>query len=260
MNIYVCGIDAGSNTVKVVILNSDEMVSYRVMKTGHNSVQTAKNALQSTLDAVGISAHDLQYTVSTGYGRNYIHNANQSITEISCHARGVHHLLPDVRTIIDIGGQDSKAIYLDPSGNVDDFVMNDKCAAGTGRFLEVIAAALNIELEDMGDESFKASNEVEISNTCTVFAESEVITHVARGADLPAIVAGIHRSIVRRILAMVRRKTVLPKVAVTGGVAKNKGVVRLIQEEMQQDIVIPQEPQITGALGAALWAREKVRN
>lgn len=250
---HVIGVDAGSNTVKAVFLNEEGRMLYRISKTGANSVKTARETLDQVLSDAGISDWP-GYIVSTGYARNYIDFSDRSVTEISCHARGVRYLIPEARTLIDIGGQDNKVIYLDEKGNVQDFLMNDKCAAGTGRFLEVIAGALGLSLEQMGEESLKAQGEVSISSTCTVFAESEVVTHVARGEVLADIVAGIHRSIVARILGMAHRRPVVFPLVVTGGVAKNRGVVQMIQDELGYEVEIPQEPQITGALGAALMA------
>ena len=258
MKRYVAGIDIGSNTVKSVILDTDTRIVYYIAKTGANAVTTAEETLDSAVGKIGRSMQDLEYIVSTGYGRNYIQFADKTLTEIHCQARGVYHLFPKVSTIIDIGGQDNKIIYLDAEGNVQDFSMNDKCAAGTGRFLEVIASALNLDVNRMGEVSLKAAKEVPISSTCTVFAESEVVSHVARGENLEEIVAGIHRSIVKRILAMALRRSVVPHVAITGGVAKNKGVVQMIEKDLKQKLVVPEEPQITGALGAALIALDRI--
>ena len=255
---HVAGIDAGSNTVKVVLLDENKNLFFRIAKTGSNSVKTARATLDMVMDQAGLGVSQPDYIVSTGYGRNYIDFGQQSVTEITCHAKGVRHFIPDARTIIDIGGQDNKVIYLDAQGNVQDFLMNDKCAAGTGRFLEVTAGALELSLEQMGEESMKATGEVSISSTCTVFAESEVVSHVARGEKLPDIVAGIHRSIVIRVLGMAQRKPVITPLVVTGGVAKNQGVVQIIQEELGHEVVLPKEPQITGALGAALIALSRV--
>lgn len=257
MRDLVGGIDAGSNTVKAVILHEKEIVSYAIMKTGANSKETAENVFKVSLSKINRDESDISYLIATGYGRNFVAFADHSITEISCHARGVHFIFPEVRTIIDIGGQDSKVIYLDKMGNVIDFLMNDKCAAGTGRFLEVIASALNLSLEEMSKASLKAKSELEISSTCTVFAESEVVGHVARGEDLSSIIAGIHRSIVKRVMGMARRRPILSSLCVTGGVAKNAGVVKMIRDEVGQEVIVPPEPQITGALGAALSAQDK---
>jgi predicted CoA-substrate-specific enzyme activase len=257
---HVVGIDAGSNAVKIVLIDDQGRMFNRIKKTGANSAKTAEVQLEDILaDADLVNQHP-ERIVSTGYGRHYIEFSDKSVTEISCHARGVRHLFKDARTIIDIGGQDNKVIYLDEEGHIKDFIMNDKCAAGTGRFLEVMAQALDIELKQLGVESQKAEKEVPISSTCTVFAESEVVSHVARGENLPDIVAGIHRSIVIRVLGMAHRRTVERPLVITGGVAKNQGVTNIIQEEVGYEIIIPEEPQITGALGAALIALEEAEN
>lgn len=260
MKSYVAGIDAGSNTVKSVILCPGAGMAHEIAKTGANAVATAEKTLQRALEQVGKSMNDLGCIVSTGYGRNYIRFADKTLTEIHCQARGIHHLFPEARTIIDIGGQDNKVIYLDGRGAVQDFNMNDKCAAGTGRFLEVIASALNLDVSQMGEISLNASKEVPVSSTCTVFAESEVVSLVARGEELEGIVAGIHRSIVKRVLAMALRRNIAPRVAITGGVAKNLGVVRMIEKELKQTLVVAEEPQITGALGAALTALDTLQS
>jgi (R)-2-hydroxyacyl-CoA dehydratese activating ATPase len=255
---HVVGIDAGSNSVKIVLIDEEGRVFFQIVRTGSNSVKAARELLDKVLIDANLADCWPSYIVSTGYGRNYIDFSNKSVTEISCHAKGVRHVIPEVRTLIDIGGQDNKVIYLDAEGNVQDFLMNDKCAAGTGRFLEVIAEALNLSLEQMGEESLKALGEVSISSTCTVFAESEVVSHVARGEKLADIVAGIHRSIVRRVLGMAQRRSIIVPLVVTGGVGKNRGVIQMIQNELGFEVMVPKEPQITGALGAALIASEQV--
>jgi predicted CoA-substrate-specific enzyme activase len=178
------------------------------------------------------------------------------VTEISCYARGIHHLYPQVQTVIDIGGQDSKVVAVGPGGRPLDFAMNDKCAAGTGRFLEVIARALELDLEDIGPRALRARRAADISSTCTVFAESEVVTLVAEGVPREEIVAGICRSIAKRVGGMARRVGVEPPVAFAGGVAKNVGVVRALEEVLGEALIVPEEPQIVGALGAALVARD----
>jgi predicted CoA-substrate-specific enzyme activase len=255
---HVVGIDAGSRAIKAVFLDTSGKVFFRISKTGANSVNSARQTLEDLMQDAGLAGLWPNYIVSTGYGRNYIDFSKKSVTEISCHARGVRHFLPEARTIIDIGGQDSKVIYLDEDGNLVDFLMNDKCAAGTGRFLEVIAEALGISLEQMSEETGKSKAEVTISSTCTVFAESEVISHVARGRALEDIVAGICRSIVRRILGMAQRRAIVSPLVVTGGVAKNNGVIQMIQDELGYRVLVPDEPQITGAMGAALIALNEV--
>jgi predicted CoA-substrate-specific enzyme activase len=194
--------------------------------------------------------------VATGYGRVAVEFADTQVTEISCYARGIHHLYPEVMTVIDIGGQDSKVVAVGPGGKPLDFAMNDKCAAGTGRFLEVIARAMELDLEDMGPNALRARRAADISSTCTVFAESEVVTLVAEGVPREEIVAGICRSIARRVGGMARRVGVEPPVAFAGGVAKNVGVVRALEEVLGETLIVPEEPQIVGALGAALVARD----
>jgi predicted CoA-substrate-specific enzyme activase len=178
------------------------------------------------------------------------------VTEISCYARGIHHLYPEVQTVIDIGGQDSKVVAVGPRGRPLDFAMNDKCAAGTGRFLEVMVRALQMELKELGPSALRARRAANISSTCTVFAESEVNSLVAEGADREEIVAGLCRAIAQRVGAMARRVGVEPPVAFAGGVAKNVGVVRALEEALGAQLVVPEEPQIVGALGAALVARD----
>ena len=197
--------------------------------------------------------------MATGYGRIAIDYADSQVTEISCYARGINQLHPEVRTIIDIGGQDSKAISVDKEGRVVDFLMNDKCAAGTGRFLEVMAKALELEIGDLGDISLRATELHQVSSTCTVFAESEVVTLVAEGVNREDIVAGLHAAIAKRIVSMVKRVGLSPPVAMAGGVAKNMGVVKAIEEEIGEPLVVPREPQIVGALGAAILAMEDMQ-
>ena len=253
----VAGIDAGSNTVKVVFMEGEQILSYRIVKTGANSLSTVNDLIQQILEEQRKRMEDISSFVSTGYGRNYIPFATSQATEIFCHAKGVIRSIPQVRTIIDIGGQDSKVIYLDNSGRVVDFVMNDKCAAGTGRFIETLALALETPLEEMGPLSVRAQNEITISNTCTVFAESEVVSYVAQGFPKGEIISGVHHAIVNRILAMTRRREIRGEICLTGGVAKNVGIVKWLEKELGQSLRIPEEPQITGAIGAALIGLER---
>jgi predicted CoA-substrate-specific enzyme activase len=198
--------------------------------------------------------------VATGYGRHAADFAGEKVTEITCHARGAHFVRPEARTVIDLGGQDSKAIAIDEKGKVRDFVMNDKCSAGTGRFLEVMAAALEIELDDLGRISLESESPASISSVCTVFAESEVVSRVAEGVNKVDIVAGIHQAIASRIYAMAVRIPVEERIVMTGGVALNVGVVRALEGRFKTDIIVPEMPQHMGALGAALIAAERVRS
>ena len=254
---YVVGIDIGSTSGEALILNGDIVMSWSVVDTGYNSRRAADQALELALQKSGLTRDRVGRIVATGYGRVAVECADRQVTEISCYARGIHHLYPQVQTVIDIGGQDSKVVTVGSAGKPLDFVMNDKCAAGTGRFLEVMARALELELAQLGPCAQRARRPAEISSTCTVFAESEVITLVAEGVSREEIVAGICRSIARRVGAMASRVGVEPPVAFAGGVARNSGVVRALEEVLGQRLIVPDEPQIVGALGAALIARDE---
>lgn len=250
------GIDVGSTSGEVVLLDGDKILAYSIVETGYNSRRAADLALAQALSGARIAREQIGAMVATGYGRIAIDYAAKQVTEISCYARGIHFLYPQVRTVIDIGGQDSKVISVSPKGKPTDFQMNDKCAAGTGRFLEVMARALQLELTELGAISARANKQVLVSSMCTVFAESEVITLVAEGAAREDIVAGLHRAIAKRVGAMVKRVGIVPPIAFAGGVAKNAGVRRALEQELGETLIIPDEPQIIGALGAALMARD----
>jgi predicted CoA-substrate-specific enzyme activase len=253
---YAVGIDIGSTSGEALILDGDDVLSWSIVDTGYNSRHAAVLALDEALAQTDLARDQLDSIVATGYGRVSVEFADRQVTEISCYARGIHHLYPKVQTVIDIGGQDSKVVAVGPGGRPLDFAMNDKCAAGTGRFLEVIARALQLDLEEMGASALRARRAADISSTCTVFAESEVITLVADGVPREEIVAGVCRSIARRVGAMARRVGVEPPVAFAGGVAKNVGVVAALSEVLGEELIVPEEPQIVGALGAALVARD----
>jgi predicted CoA-substrate-specific enzyme activase len=253
---YAVGIDIGSTSGEALILDGDKVLAWSIVDTGYNSGRAAAQALDVALAGSGLARDQLNPIVSTGYGRNAVAFADQQMTEISCYARGIHHLYPQVQMVIDIGGQDSKVVAIGPGGRPLDFAMNDKCAAGTGRFLEVMARALQLELTELGPCALHARRAADISSTCTVFAESEVISLVAEGVDREEIVAGLCRAIARRVGAMARRVGVEPPVAFAGGVAKNIGVVRALEEVLDEPLIVPEEPQIVGALGAALVARD----
>lgn len=250
------GIDAGSNTIKAVILGDIGILSYCVVKTGSGGEEQAARCLEEACAKARIGREEIVCIYGTGCGREYISFAEGRKSEIICHGAGVHWVLPDVRTIIDIGGQDSKAIRLNERGEVENFNMNDKCAAGTGRFLETMANALQVPLEELGEYALRAPEAVRVSSTCTVFAETEVVSHVAQGKKRDEILLGVCQSIVHRIAAMVRSVGVKPPVAITGGVAKNPAVVKLMGDRLGLPLLLPPEPQITGALGAALIARK----
>ena len=255
---YYAGIDIGSLSADTVIVDGDgSMVAWNISPTGANSKIAAETTYDLALEKAGISRDDVAYLVATGYGRISVPFAQKAVTEITCHGRGAHRLFPGTRTIVDIGGQDSKVIRLEDDGKVVDFAMNDKCAAGTGRFLEVMARAMEIELGDMGPMGMKAQNDIAISSMCTVFAESEVISLVAEARPKEDIINGIHNAICNRVGSMMDRVGAIPEVTMTGGVAKNMGIVEKIRERAGGQLNVPDEPQIAGALGAALIAREK---
>lgn len=253
---YFAGVDIGSITAKCVILKDEEIVSWVVAPRGYNSSRAATEVLEEATRRSGINPEEISGIVSTGYGRASVREAGQQFTEITCHALGASFLVPGAATVIDVGGQDCKAISVSPEGKVLDFVMNDKCAAGTGRFLEVMATALEVDLEDFGGLSLKAGARAEISSMCTVFAESEVISRIASGASKEEIIAGIHHAMASRIAGMAARVKIIPRVVMTGGVSRNIGLVRALEERLGQSLVVPPEAQIAGALGAALMARK----
>lgn len=253
----VAGVDIGSLTAKAVVLEDGGIIAASLVLTGHNSRQAGRRTLDMALEEVGLAESELACIVATGYGRLSAEFTDEKVTEITCHARGAHFTNPEARTVIDLGGQDSKAIAIDDRGKVLDFVMNDKCSAGTGRFLEVMAHALEIKLDDLGALSLQSKSPAAISSVCTVFAESEVVSRVAEGVSKVDIVAGIHQAIASRIYAMAVRIPVEQKIIMTGGVARNQGVVRALEKRFSSDILVPEMPQHTGALGAALIAEER---
>jgi predicted CoA-substrate-specific enzyme activase len=251
---YFAGIDIGSTMTKVVIF-SDKIEAFLIGPTGPEHRKLANKVMEESLARAQLKFEDLRYIVATGYGRINVPFADRQVTEITCHAKGLHHLLPTVKTIVDIGGQDSKGIKIN-DGKVTSFVMNDKCAAGTGRFLEIIADSLGIPLEKLGELSLTADRAAEISSTCTVFAEHEVINKLASGETIPNLIAGIHESVATRVYALVNKLKIEPDVAITGGGAKNIGLVKALEEKFGFPILVPPEPLITGALGAALVGKE----
>jgi predicted CoA-substrate-specific enzyme activase len=254
---YFAGVDVGSLSTEAMILDAtDEPVSYAIIQTGANSIDAASESFEKVLARSGISRDQVKSIVATGYGRVSIPFADKRVTEISCHALGAYHLFPDTGTVIDIGGQDSKVIRIGDGGKVLDFTMNDKCAAGTGRFLEVMADKLQVSLDEMGTLSLKAGGEVSISSICTVFAESEVVSLVAQNHPKNEVIRGLHRAVVNRVWSMVKAMGVHGAVTMSGGVAKNSGVVGLLEEKLGQPIHVHTEPQIIGALGAALLAKK----
>jgi len=246
------GIDVGSITAKAVVVKDGEVISHRLILTGYNARKAGEKVFEKMIKEVGIKLSSIDKIIATGYGRNSVAMADKAVTEITCHAMGAHYLDPAIRSVIDIGGQDSKAIAVTDVGRVKDFAMNDKCAAGTGRFLEVMARALEVDLNDFGDFSLKADHPSTISSLCTVFAESEVISLISKGEKRSNIIAGIHESIAARVVAMAGRVGLKPPIMMTGGVAKNIGVVKALERKTGEKIVVSPQAQITGAIGAAL--------
>ncbi len=250
------GIDIGSTITKIVITDQKKVVASVIQRTGAEHRRRAHRIMGQALVQAGLDVDDLDYIVATGYGRINVPFADAQVTEITCHMRGVSWLLPEVRTIIDIGGQDCKGIKVN-GGRMVDFIMNDKCAAGTGRFFEIIAQVLGVALEEIGTLSLTSKNPAEISNLCTVFAEQEALLRLSEGVPIEDILAGIHKANASRIVGMVKKIKIEEAVAITGGGAKNSGLCRCLAERLQLPVLIPPEPLITGALGAALIAGEK---
>lgn len=250
------GIDIGSSSSKAALIDKEgKLLGTKVVNigTGTNGIELA---LTELLKEQGCKEKDILYTVATGYGRMTYEKADKQITEISCHARGVVSMFPEARSIIDIGGQDAKAILLNDRGRVDNFVMNEKCAAGTGRFFEVMARVLNCSLDELAELAAKAEKSVPISSVCTVFAESEVISQLASGAKPEEVAKGAHQSVAKRVAGLCNRLGMKPQVVMTGGVALNHSMVDAMAEEIGLSITVPENPQVMGAIGAADYARE----
>lgn len=253
---YFAGVDIGSTMTKVVLMDkSGNLLSAIKGPTGPEHRQLANEVMRQALEQASLQINDISYIVATGYGRLNVPFADRQITELSCHARGVSSLFPNVRTAIDIGGQDAKCMKI-ANGRLTNFVMNDKCAAGTGRFLEVTAATLGIRLEDMGGISLKATKKIQISNLCTIFAQQEVVALLSHGEKPENILAGLHDALASRVAALARRLGIEHDLVLTGGVAKNIGMVRAMKESLGCEILVPEEPLLTGALGAAILAKE----
>ena len=245
------GIDAGAATTKAVMLRENEIAGYTIIPTGFDFRKAGEEACREVLSKCGIGKREVGKILATGYGRSSIGFADKTISEITAHARGVGYLIPAAHTIIDIGGQDSKVIITE-NGKVVDFLMNDRCAAGTGKFLEYTAKDLEISLNELGTLALVSKNPAKISSMCTVFAESEVISLRAQKTKKEDIAAGLIESIILRNITMVKKLGIKPEVAFVGGVAKNPGVVKAFEKALDTELQLPEEPQITGALGAAL--------
>ena len=249
------GIDVGSITTKAAVAKDGEVIADKLTLTGYNARLAGEKVFEELIKECALERTSIDKIISTGYGRNNITFADKAITEITCHAAGSFYLDPMVRSVIDIGGQDSKAIAVNDTGSPIDFAMNDKCAAGTGRFLEVMARALEVDLNDFGDFSLKAQKPAPISSLCTVFAESEVISLISKGEKRENIIAGIHEAIAARVVAMANRVGFTTRIMMTGGVAKNIGVVRALERKIGQKIEVSAKSQVTGAIGAAMIAQ-----
>jgi predicted CoA-substrate-specific enzyme activase len=260
MTLHAMGVDFGSMTAKAVIVDGEgRVLASSVVDKGVMNDEGADQAMADVLTQTGLSIGDIASTVSTGYGRRKLEVAQRTITEITCHARGAHALFPDARMVIDIGGQDSKVIAVDDMGHVQQFAMNDRCAAGTGQFMQVLARALKVPLEEMGPLSLTGAEDLTISAMCTTFAETEVISLRAQGHSNEDILHAVMDSITKRTMGLIQRVGKRSPVAMTGGVAKNIGVVRALEKRLGGPLLISGDPQIAGALGAALFALDDAR-
>jgi len=246
------GIDIGSLSTKCALMNENqEVIGYDVVLTGGSNTAATEEVYEKALNKAGLKRDGVGFVVTTGYGRENIPYADKHVSEITCHALGMHITNPGIRTILEIGGQDSKAIRINEDGHVDNFHMNDKCAAGCGRFLEVTAKAMGVELQQLGDISQQSENTVKISSTCTVFAETEIVSLVAVGTPIPDIVKGVHNSIAARATSLLRAVGLSGPLGMSGGVALNLGVVKAVEETLGTEVYIVENPQVRGAIGAA---------
>ena len=252
-----CGIDVGSLTAEAVIFRDRDLFAYSITPTGPNSAQTAMEALGEALRKTNVRTEEIDFTIATGYGRVVVPFANRNMSEISCHARGAHHFFPRARTVLDMGGQDCKVIRCDEKGKVINFLMNDKCAAGTGRSLEVMANLLQVQLEEIGPLSLAWNGEpLKISNTCVVFAKTEVLSLRRQGHPLSQILAGLCDGVAEQVKGLIRRLGLEEEFVVSGGISKNIGVVQRLEQKLGVKAHICFEPQIVGAVGAALFAAD----
>lgn len=255
----VAGIDIGSRAAKAVLMEDGRIVSSVIGDTLAESVKTSETAMASLLEGTGLSIADIQYIVATGYGRVLVPFAHENISEISCHARGINWYFPSVRTILDMGGQDNKAIKCDGRGRVTNFVMNDKCAGGTGRFLEMIAEVLGVSLEESGELALGSKNPVRFNTVCAVFAKTDAMNYRRQGVNKSDILGGLDEAISQRSLNLLKRVGIEPDFAISGGIAKNKGMVTKLRQKVELEPRLCDDPQIVGALGAALFAAERLR-
>ncbi|HEX7078162.1 MAG TPA: acyl-CoA dehydratase activase [Candidatus Eisenbacteria bacterium] len=256
---YGAGVDVGSTQTKAVILDEAGVVVGRSLTpTGANVMRAAETAFQDALSGADLREEEVEFVVGTGYGRYKVTFGNTQVTEISCHGRGAVHLFPGTRTVVDMGGQDTKAIRVSARGEILDFCMNDKCAAGTGRFLGAASAALDIPLETLGPTALRGERPVKISTTCTVFAETEVLSWLGKGKKIEDILLGVHQSIASRSVGLLWRVGVEPEVTFTGGVARNVAMIASLNRELGLAVNVSEESHYMGAIGAALFARDHI--
>ncbi len=255
---FGAGVDVGSTQTKAVILDEERRILGRaLMNTGANVTRAGERAFEAALQSAGLARDAVSYVVGTGYGRYKVTFGDAQVTEIGCHARGARFLFPATRTVIDMGGQDAKGIKVGAEGEVLDFVMNDKCAAGTGRFLANAAEALMLSVEEIGPISLKAKAPVRLSTVCAVFVESDIMSYLAEGKSVEDILGGVHSAIAARTIALVRRVGLEPEVTFTGGVSCNIGMVRALSEKLHLPVNVSPESPFVGAIGAALFALER---
>ena len=256
---YAAGVDVGSTQTKAVVIDEDrEIVGRSLIDTGANVVHAAEQAFDLAAKDSGARDTEIEYIIGTGYGRYRVTFGNAQITEISCHGRGAAQMFPDTRTVVDMGGQDTKAIRISPTGEIVDFCMNDKCAAGTGRFLGAAALALDIPLQDLGPTALKYTKPVRISTTCTVFAESEVLSWLGKGKKIEDILWGVHQSIASRTTSLLRRVGLEEQITFTGGVTKNIGMIQALEEKLDAKLNVSEDSHYMGALGAALFGLDYI--
>ena len=257
---YAAGVDVGSTQTKAVVIDENEKIVGRALTdTGANVVSAAESSFAEALADAELLEEEVDVVIGTGYGRYRVTFGHDQVTEISCHARGALHMFPGTRTVLDMGGQDTKAIRVGTHGEVDDFCMNDKCAAGTGRFLGAASDALDIPLADLGPTALRATRPVRISTTCTVFAESEILSWLGKGKKVEDILLGVHQSIASRSIGLLRRVGIEPEITFTGGVAKNTGMIETLQKRLERSINVSDDSHYMGALGAALFGLDQIR-
>lgn len=257
---YAGGVDVGSTQTKAIVIDENRQIVARcLVDTGANVVIAAQNAFEAALKAGSIPADAVRFVVGTGYGRFKVTFGDKQVTEISCHGRGAAHMFPGTRTVIDMGGQDSKAIQVKEDGEIIDFCMNDKCAAGTGRFLGAAAKALGLTLDDLGPTALRAHKPVKISTTCTVFAEAEVLSWLGKGKSMEDILWGVHKSIATRSFGLLRRVGLRDEITFTGGVANNPAMIKALEEALDKKLNVSKDSHFMGALGAALFAMDAIQ-